>query len=964
MAISPQDYSLWARRTGNRYPTTAREKAAVGPEVKKFVDNLAKQEAQGKKSEEKREKINITGKQIATGALAAGLVAGGVAAARRKGVQDSVKLFLSNLGDKLTRKTYTSPNQGDITPPPVQQQSLVGTAPDYPTAANLEDIEMPASSMQPLSEAAYGALLQQTPPENPNNNNEQAGGAIPRKPAPKPPNLPSAMSQEDMVRRGQALNSFQKTLLADGNTVAAERVGKELTNLRQQYKENFLQPNTNTQPADTTTKASEFLNKLQNINPSNLDNSEQQRLEYLIDETKGRLNSNAEQERRELNKPKPTSAEEKAAARKLEEFRQFKINEHSVSKTNVALIRQAQIESGNLKDPRNTVVSKPSTENDEFYTKDELNAMGGIDKIRAGLKNKVGVRTQPPNSVKTDVKNTALLANADNNVAKVNKIIGDPTLKSEQDTEMLAAQKVRRERNIQNYRNEYNKIYDTYINQFTGNDPSKITERIEANAERLTNKTLNNPKNFKLYGAVTTAYKQAIREQVDEDTKLSAEDASFAASAIFDEDTGKAATANKDDGGGEIKRSMRNMKSVKNLETGQKTPNNRAIRGRGRNLDQGELPQEKTRDVGEASDITDVQGGLIGSPLASGSGLPAKGVGSQRTEAIDVPVIVRKKVVNANTGKVQTVSYVTRGTPIQTESLPLGVGKQTRAPRQQVRRQPEVNRPDIVMTADGPKPGKGDFVIMDGKKVPRETLSGYGPYGKEAGKFISGAMDTEGEYSKEAAGFISQGVGQPLLDAGATFVDPKDKKTRLLRNQPGAPQPRKPSEPLFGDQQGVDTRREKSGLGTQSNEMLRSRIRTDRSGNLTRTSRDAKIELLRRGATIPTVPTRTNGQEAKSTINFTGASTPLEAGQRGPASSLQNRPPIGGSDPTDEKRLGADFTRQQRQRAIQGLQDIERNLPLDERPAARQRLLSELSEARKIREGGGYDLSKDIQELP
>jgi len=919
MAISPQDYSLWARRTGNRYPTTAREKAAVGPEVKRFVDNMAKREAQGKKSEEKREKINITGKQIATGALAAGLVAGGVAAARRKGVQDSVKLFLSNLGDKLTRKTYTSPNQGDITPPPVQQQVSTG--------------------MQPLSEGVYSSLLQQTTPENPNDNNEQAGGAIPRKPAPKPPNLPSAMSQEDMVRRGQALNSFQKTLLADGNTVAAERVGKELTNLRQQYKENFLQPNTNTQPADTTTKSSEFLNKLQN------------------------LNSNAEQERQELNKPKPTSAQEKEAARKLEEFRQFKINEHSVSKTNVALIRQAQIESGNLKDPRNTVISKPSAENDEFYTKDELNAMGGIDKIRAGLKNEVGVRTQKPNSVKTDVKNTALLANADNNVAKVNKIIGDPTLKSEQDTEMLAAQKVRRERNIQNYRNEYNKIYDTYINQFTGNDPSKITQRIEANAERLTNKTLNNPKNFKLYGAVTSAYNQSIREQVDEDTKLSGEDASFAASAIFDEDTGKAATASKEDGKGEIKRSMRNMRSVKNLETGQKTANNRSIRGRGRNLDQGELPQEQTRDVGEASDIADVQGGLIGSTLASGSGLPAKGAGSQRTEAIDVPVIVRKKVVNANTGKVQTVSYVTRGTPIQTESLPLGVGKQTRAPRQQVRRQPEVNRPDIVMTADGPKPGKGDFVIMDGKKVPRETLSGYSPYGKEVGKFISGAMDTEGEYSKEAAGFISQGVGQPLLDAGATFKDPQG-KTRLLRNQPGAPQPRKPSEPLFGDQQGVDTRREKGGLGTQSNEMLRSRIRTDRSGNLTRTSRDAKIELLRRGATIPTVPTRTNGQGAKSTINFTGASTPLEAGQRGPASSLQDRPPIGGSDPTDEKRLGADFTRQQRQRAIQGLQDIERNLPLDERPAARQRLLSELSEARKIREGGGYNLSKDIQELP
>ena len=64
MAISPQDYSLWSRMTGNRYPKTAREKAAVGPDVKKFVDNVAKQGAQGGKSEEKSKKVNITGKQM------------------------------------------------------------------------------------------------------------------------------------------------------------------------------------------------------------------------------------------------------------------------------------------------------------------------------------------------------------------------------------------------------------------------------------------------------------------------------------------------------------------------------------------------------------------------------------------------------------------------------------------------------------------------------------------------------------------------------------------------------------------------------------------------------------------------------------------------------------------------------------------------------------------------------------
>ena len=143
MAISPQDYSLWSRMTGNRYPKTAREKAAVGPDVKKFVDNVAKQGAQGGKSEEKKEKVNITGKQIATGALGVGLVAGAVAAARRKGTRDAVTSFLSNLGDKPSTKTYTRPNQGDITPPPVQQQTSTATG------------------MGSLSEKAYSSLQEQ-----------------------------------------------------------------------------------------------------------------------------------------------------------------------------------------------------------------------------------------------------------------------------------------------------------------------------------------------------------------------------------------------------------------------------------------------------------------------------------------------------------------------------------------------------------------------------------------------------------------------------------------------------------------------------------------------------------------------------------------------------------------------------------------------------------------------------------
>jgi hypothetical protein len=754
-------------------------------------------------------------------------------------------------------------------------------------------------------------------------------------------------SLEDIERRGKALKDFQQTLIADGNVTGAKRVGDEINNLRQQYASQLRQQQT----TPTTTG--------KNLSP-----------------------------------------EEREKAKRLAEFEQFRINEKSASKSNIAAIREAQIKSGNLRggsefniknndEPTGGAVTKspapkppnlPSGESEEFYSKDELEAMRGIDKLLAGNNEstsqkvdrfvKIGVRTGQPKKVATDVTNTALGQNADNFLSKPNEIIGEPDLKSKHDTEMKATQIIRDQRDIANFRNEQNKIYNNVLNQLTNGDSSKADERTQRRASRLANKIINNDPG---YQADRNRYNQAIKNTVSRDTEINAQDATFQASRIFDEDTGKEVTQDTDEGGKPLTRKMSQIRSVKNLETGQKTALGRAIKGRARNLDQGELPEEQTRDAGASreeinektgkpkiisvpDESADVPGGLIGSPLASTVGLPVKGGGL--TESVDVPVIVRTQKVNPNTGKSQIVSNVV--IKQATGALPLGEGKQARAPRGQVRKVVETpgdeSKTDFYI--EGAKRDASGKLI-EGRKVPRagSTLSGFGPYGRETGKFISGAMDKEGNYSKEAAGFVSQGSGEELYDAGATFKDDKG-KTRFLRNQPGAPQPRKPSEPLFGPEMGVDKKREKT-VGNLSNEQLRSQIRTDRTGKLTKTSRDAKIELLRRGATIPAVPDRTNGEGAKSTINFTGASTPLEAGQRGPASSLQNRPPVGGSDPKDKKSFGGGFT----QRANQALQDISR-LPVDEQPAARQKLIDELKETRRIREGGSYDLKKDIQELP
>ena len=363
--------------TGNRYPRTAKEKAAVGPDVKKFVQNMDKQGAQGGKSEEKAEKVNISGKQIATGALGVGLVAGAVAAARRQGTRDAVTTFLRNLGDKPRTKTYTRPNQGDITPPPVQQQSSVVQ-------------ETPAF-------AAY----------KPADNTKPAPGTI---------------------------------------------LGRDLS------------------PAE----------------------------------------------------------KEKALARaKLQEFN---AERYGVDKSGVRAARY-EIEKQKSQTNQPVISSQPSAENDEFYSRDELNTMGKIDKLVASIK--TGARPQQPKAVATDVKNTALLQSADNKTPKVNKIIGEPTLKSKHDTKMVVHEETRVANTINEYKGEFDNTYGKVLNQITQGNVSGASDRDKRRAERLTNKVLNknNP-------GLVNRFHGAVKQDVSMKTEVNPEDASRIAESVIDPTTG------------------------------------------------------------------------------------------------------------------------------------------------------------------------------------------------------------------------------------------------------------------------------------------------------------------------------------------------------------------------------------------------------------------------------------------
>ena len=139
MAISPNDFSLWARLTGNKYPSTPRERAQKGPEVRNFIQNLGKEGMLGGKEAEEPKKEKNLGEKIATGALIAGGVAAAVAAGRDPRVQnvvrragstakDKIKDFLVNFSEPRDVDIDIVNASGDVTPDPRQQQTNVAPA--------------------------------------------------------------------------------------------------------------------------------------------------------------------------------------------------------------------------------------------------------------------------------------------------------------------------------------------------------------------------------------------------------------------------------------------------------------------------------------------------------------------------------------------------------------------------------------------------------------------------------------------------------------------------------------------------------------------------------------------------------------------------------------------------------------------------------------------------------------------
>ena len=172
MPVSPTDFSLWARLTGNRYPSNAEEKARIAPDVHRFIQNMDKQGAVGVSNPKEKENKDSLGKKIAKGALIAGGIAAGIAAARDKRVQDVVQRaasttrnkiddFLVNLGRAQDVDVDIVDASGDVTPDPSQQQSNV--APQLTSGPSLiERVEQKKAEIADSFKPAVGGKTFQT----------------------------------------------------------------------------------------------------------------------------------------------------------------------------------------------------------------------------------------------------------------------------------------------------------------------------------------------------------------------------------------------------------------------------------------------------------------------------------------------------------------------------------------------------------------------------------------------------------------------------------------------------------------------------------------------------------------------------------------------------------------------------------------------------------------------------------
>ena len=136
MPVSPQDYALWSRMTGNPIPTSPAERMAVAPQVHDFSRNF------GRRTEKSglRKAVDVIGKA----ALAAGAVAGAAALADKFGGTDDGGVEEVEIKDVTPKEFLSSAISGLGDEGPAEPEAPTPTPGGEPEdVVKVTQIEMP-----------------------------------------------------------------------------------------------------------------------------------------------------------------------------------------------------------------------------------------------------------------------------------------------------------------------------------------------------------------------------------------------------------------------------------------------------------------------------------------------------------------------------------------------------------------------------------------------------------------------------------------------------------------------------------------------------------------------------------------------------------------------------------------------------------------------------------------------------
>jgi hypothetical protein len=808
MPVTPQEFSLWARMTGNKYPNSVEEKVRLAPEVHNFSQNVGKQGALGVQEEPEPEQKSNLGSKLAKGALIAGGIAAGVAAARNPGVQEAVKTASGKASDFISK--ITTPREVNVDTAEAVRDVTNSAPGDVYSQASIPDpwqVEAKGGEIVSVGDRAKSLITEIASKYGTNGADEEyvhpsripgmPGGDYRGRRTTYSPEQQEAfrltkqeaderaiIQNEGVIPPGMLTREQQAYLKLNelgGETLQAGRQRSAERDLegQQRAKASPLVIGTPKGGYDSRHVYAQDSDDL--IDPYGV--SDDSNIDHYFNDKRSEVNRARDYEQDQQMQADAYWNSPEGQAEIVETQADAAFMDSDSGKANYQ--REAELDSRGLSyDHRPQIETWKDgwkTGNQSLSNKADavISALGASDPDFGHTQYAPSEAVEAADAdLSQNPVNTALSGptTPGNNVPTIKGTYDPGTLTGQQQIQMSA---------------------DNAVDQV---ETSSAMEQVRAKkaelAQTLGTRGTRADRFFEKY---FPSMQQAAATEIEADlaahTAINPEDASTVARAYYDPDKGgvlREGSSDNNEGMTIVKRNPFRERSLPNYGPEAqvtKPATTSSIRGGGRRLDVEESISRE-RDLGGDEMGPDLRGGIIGpstvdlSRRATGQNLAYKGTRPSGqefyTESKNQPIAIPNP--DTDKGGFIVVEKAPISEQLSGESLyQTGGGTKDfggRAPRGSVR----------SAVSSG-------IQRVDKAGQRYSNPGGMGVYGQETG-FVPGAMSSKtGEYTNEAIG-ARYSKQEGMHDPGATYTDAQG-KVRYLRNQPGAEQPRRPSEPLF-----------------------------------------------------------------------------------------------------------------------------------------------------------------------